>query len=266
MRTIRLATYNVHKCVGVDRRHKPGRIAEVLQEIRPDVAGLQEVLSIDNGSREQHQAEYLAGCLGMHMALGEVRKLHGGAYGNVVLSRFPVRSVCTFDLTVPGREQRGCMRTDVTLPGGEVLHVFNVHLGTAFMERRLQARKLLERELIASRDLEGPRVVLGDFNEWTRGLASRMLAAEFTSADIRLHMRQRMTYPGLFPVMHLDHIYYDHDLIVERVTLHKSKKALIASDHLPLVADFVLRSEAEAGSNLKENAGYARKSSSGHAL
>jgi hypothetical protein len=80
-----------------------------------------------------------------------------------------------------------------------------------------------------------------------------MLAAEFASADIRLHLRQTRTYPGVFPVMHLDHIYYDDDLIVERVALHKSLKALIASDHLPLYADFVLRSQAQA--EAKESAG-----------
>jgi endonuclease/exonuclease/phosphatase family metal-dependent hydrolase len=128
------------------------------------------------------------------------------------------------------------------------------------MERRHQVKKLLEHELIRSRDLEGPRVVLGDFNEWVRGLASNLLAAEFNSADIRLHLRQTRTYPGVFPLMHLDHIYYDDDLIIERVALHKTLKALVASDHLPLYADFVLRSEAQtealesAGSKLDTNA------------
>jgi len=246
MHKYRIATYNVHKCVGLDRRCKPARIAEVLQEIKPDVVGLQEVLSIENGSKEQHQAEFLASELGMHLAMGDVRQLRGGLYGNAVLSRFPVRAFCRFDLSVPGREQRGCLRSDILLPGGEVLHLFNVHLGTDFMERRHQARKLVEHELIRSRDLEGPRIVLGDFNEWIPGLASQLLRAEFTSADIRLHLRPGRTYPGVFPVLHLDHIYYDDDLIVEHVALRRSLKALIASDHLPLYADFVLRSEAAA--------------------
>jgi endonuclease/exonuclease/phosphatase family metal-dependent hydrolase len=261
MQPIRIATYNVHKCVGLDRRLKPSRIAEVLREMKPDVIGLQEVLSIGEGPRDQNQAQFLADELDMHLAMGDVRQLRGGLYGNVVLSRFPVRSVCRFDLSIPGYEQRGCVRSDIPLPTGDVLHLFNVHLGTAFAERRHQARKLLEHELIRSRDLEGPRVVVGDFNEWVRGLVSHLLTAEFASADIRLHLRRTRTYPGVFPVMHLDHIYYDDDLIVERVALHKSLKALVASDHLPLYADFVLRSQAEAeakesaGSKLDTNAG-----------
>lgn len=253
MQRYRIATYNVHKCIGLDRRCKPARIAEVLQEIKADMVGLQEVLSIEGGGRDQHQAQFLADELGMHLAMGDVRQLRGGLYGNAVLSRYPVRAFCRFDLSIAGHEQRGCMRSDILLPGGEVLHLFNLHLGTAFMERRHQARKLLEHELIRGRDLEGPRVLLGDFNEWIPGLVSKLLKAEFTSADIRLHLRLNRTYPAVFPVMHLDHIYYDDDLIVENVTLHRSMKSLIASDHVPLYSDFVLRSEAAADSKLDRN-------------
>jgi endonuclease/exonuclease/phosphatase family metal-dependent hydrolase len=122
--------------------------------------------------------------------------------------------------------------------GGGVLHVFNVHLGTAFMERRHQARKLVGGEILADESLEGARVVLGDFNEWTHGLASRLLAAHLQSADIRHHLQRGRTYPGLLPLLHLDHVYYDPTLELKRLTLHRSRSALVASDHLPLVADF----------------------------
>jgi endonuclease/exonuclease/phosphatase family metal-dependent hydrolase len=238
MRRIRVATYNVHKCVGLDRRLMPGRIAEVIDEFRPDVIGLQEVLSIEGAAREHNQAQLLAEELGMHLAMGEVRRLRGGAYGNVVLSCFPLSGICTFDLSAPGRERRGCVRTDVQLPEGPALHVFNFHLGTAFAERRWQAKHIFENELIRSKDIAGPRVVLGDFNEWTRGHVSVMFAAELRGADIRLHLKQTRTYPGIFPVLHLDHIYYDDDLVLEHVALHRSRKALVASDHQPRFSDF----------------------------
>jgi endonuclease/exonuclease/phosphatase family metal-dependent hydrolase len=129
----------------------------------------------------------------------------------------------------------------VLLPAGDVLHLFNFHLGTGFLERRWQARRIAEIELIRSRDLRGPRIVVGDFNEWTRGLVSTMFAAELRGADIRVRLKQRRTYPGILPVLHLDHIYYDDDLVLEHVFLHRSRKALVASDHLPLVADFAVR-------------------------
>ena len=89
--------------------------------------------------------------------------------------------------------------------------------------------------------LSGPRVVLGDFNEWTHGLASRLLSEELCSADLSHHLRTRRTYPGPLPLVHLDHIYYDdRALKLERLTLHRSRLALVASDHLPLAADFRL--------------------------
>jgi endonuclease/exonuclease/phosphatase family metal-dependent hydrolase len=237
---LRIATYNIHKCKGLDGRVRPARIAEVLRAVDADIAALQEVVSIAEGEPDLDQAGFIAQQLGMHFALGENRRHFGGAYGNVVLSRFPMRSYCNYDISVPGRERRGCLRTDVDVPDFGVVHAFNVHLGTAFMERRAQGRRLLEEELLRSRDLAGPRVVLGDFNEWTHGLASKLLAAEFDCADIRLHLRTKATYPGVMPLVHLDHIYYDRALILETVGLHRTRLALVASDHLPIWADFHL--------------------------
>ena len=85
--------------------------------------------------------------------------------------------------------------------------------------------------------------MLGDFNEWTQGLASRLLAEHFKSADIRQHLRRARTYPGLLPLLHLDHICYDPKLELKSLALHGSRDALIASDHLPLVADFLIKAD-----------------------
>ncbi len=122
--------------------------------------------------------------------------------------------------------------------GSKMLHVYNVHLGTSFLERRGQARRLVSEEVLGDRKRKGPCVILGDFNEWTRGLATRLLAARFESVDIQLHLKRKRTYPGLLPVLHLDHIYYDPELTLEALSICRTKKALVASDHLPLLATF----------------------------
>jgi endonuclease/exonuclease/phosphatase family metal-dependent hydrolase len=244
---MRIVTYNVHKCRGMDRRERPGRIVEVLRETEADVVALQEVLSIEGSQRERNQARFLAEELGMHYHVGETRKLHGGAYGNVVLSRLPVRAAHNYDITWRGRERRGCLRTDVLIGDEKTVHVFNIHLGTAYVERRHQARKLVSDEILNDSELEGARVVLGDFNEWTRGLASRLLASHLESADVRHHLRRARTYPGVLPFLHLDHIYYDRTLELKKLTLHKTRTALVASDHLPLVADFQFRDKTVEG-------------------
>ena len=183
-----------------DGRLRPARIAEVIRQLDADIIALQEVLSMEGEEGGLDQARFFANELGLHCAMGENRRLRGGGYGNVVLSRFPVRSSRNYDVSVPGRERRGCLRTDLELTNGQIIHLFNVHLGTAFLERRHQARKLLEEELLRSRNVEGPRVVLGDFNEWTKGLVTQMLKAEFQSADLRLHLHAHAHLSGLSAV------------------------------------------------------------------
>jgi endonuclease/exonuclease/phosphatase family metal-dependent hydrolase len=132
------------------------------------------------------------------------------------------------------------LRADIVLPGSAVLHVFNVHLGTSFFERRLQARRLVAADLLTDLSLERPRLVLGDFNEWTSGLATRLLQSHMQSADIRTHLRRSRTYPGMLPLLHLDHIYFDPQLKLEKLTLCRTRKAIVASDHLPLAAEFTV--------------------------
>ena len=125
-------------------------------------------------------------------------------------------------------------RVDVDI-NGRTLHVYNVHLGTAILERRHQARRLAT--IVTNRQVNGPKIVLGDFNEWMRGLTTTMLSTRMKSVDLQQFMRRRRHYPGLFPILHLDHIYYDGNLDIVHVQIHRNRLSLVASDHLPLVAD-----------------------------
>lgn len=234
---LRVATYNVHRCRGMDGRVRPDRIVDVLKDVDPDVTALQEVVF---GDGDQDQARFIAGGVGFHWVVGENRKLKGSAYGNVVLSRYPLRVVKNHDITVTGYERRGALHTDVIVAPEDIIHVFNIHLGTAYLERRHQGRRLSERGngILHDVGLTGAMIVLGDFNEWTTGLATQLLGSHLKSVDILKHLKRRRTYPGMLPVMHLDHIYYDGPLELTKLILHRSRKALVASDHLPLVADF----------------------------
>ena len=234
---LRVVTYNVHKCRGMDRKTSPERIARILQTLDADVIGLQEILDVRDGLPELDQARHLAHALdGYSWCVGENRMLHGGAYGNMTLSRLPIESFQNYDLTHRRREPRGCLRTELRLDDATTLHAFNLHLGTGFMERRHQVRYLLshlEREALVE-----PRILLGDFNEWTRGLATKTLTKNFKTFEPKSMLQQRRTYPGSFPILHLDHFYFDATLHLQQMHLVKSSEARVASDHLPLVADF----------------------------
>jgi len=230
--TLRIATYNIHRCRGMDGRTNPGRIADVIRTIEPDVIALQEVIGASPTAGGH--AEEIGAAVGMGWVMAPARHLRGALFGNVVLSRFPIRQHTQYDLSWKTCEPRCCQRVDVAI-GDHTLHLYNVHLGTAFLERRHQAGRLSA--ILHDRRIGPPKIVLGDFNEWMRGLATTMLSERLQSIDLRSHLRRRRTYPGMFPVLHLDHIYYDGEVHVLKLDLPRTRLSLMASDHLPLVAE-----------------------------
>jgi endonuclease/exonuclease/phosphatase family metal-dependent hydrolase len=238
MSSFRITTYNIHKCQGLDRRVRPKRIAEVLKEIDADIVALQEVVGMDEAAREHNQVHAIAEELGLDFRIGENRRLRGGAYGNALLSRFAIVEDRNHDLTWRRYEPRGCLQVTVTPVEAQTdIHIFNVHLGTGFFERRYQAHRLFE-AIGGDSNLSSPKIVLGDFNEWTRGLTTRLMSFHLNSAEPEQRMGRARTYPGVFPILHLDHVYYNSSLKLERISVHRSRLALAASDHLPIVADF----------------------------
>lgn len=231
---LRIATYNIHRCRGMDRRTMPARVAEVIRELNADVVALQEVIGA--GPSGSGQAEEIGAAVGMGWVMHSVRTLRNHQFGNVVLSRLPIIHHGHYELTWRTCEERACQRADLDLGEGCRLHIYNVHLGTAVLERRYQAARLAA--FVHDHRIKGPKIILGDFNEWLKGLATKTLSSLFKSIDILEHLKRRRTYPGIFPVLHLDHIYYEGDVTVRKMELVRTRKALMASDHLPLVADF----------------------------
>ena len=155
----------------------------------------------------------------------------------MTLSRLGLNAWKNHDVTHKRREERGVLQTDINVGRNCIVHVFNVHLGTGFMERRAQAARLLSTQLLGQ-NLRGPRLVVGDFNEWTRGMTTKLLRGNFKSFKPEYGLRFPRTFPGMLPVLSLDYYYYDAPLELEAAKLSRNRKALLASDHLPLVADF----------------------------
>jgi endonuclease/exonuclease/phosphatase family metal-dependent hydrolase len=225
---VRVATYNIHRGRGLDGRVSLRRIADVLQQIDADVVGVQEIY--------EAQAEFLARELGMQLVTGITLHRPDGAYGNAILTRLGLRGVATFDLSVSTREARGGIRVDLGFQD-QTLHVFNVHLGLRGRERAEQVKWLVERHILWD-DRSGPRIMIGDLNEWFPGRVGRALRREFTS------LRLRRTHPALLPLWALDRIYWDHAVHGESLRVHQTRTARVASDHLPLVATLRIRSVA----------------------
>jgi endonuclease/exonuclease/phosphatase family metal-dependent hydrolase len=217
---VTVASYNIHKAEGLDGRVDIDRISEVLREIGADLIGIQEIF--------RPQAERLAELLRMNMGMGVTRLRDGMPYGNAILTRFGIHGSHVFDLTRPPREPRGGIRLD-SIVGDGLLHLFNVHFGLKIRERAEQVRALVS-EHVLHRELSGPRVVIGDLNEWFPGAVGRTLRSELHGPRIR------RTHPAPLPLFPLDRIYWDRGLHADGFRVHRSRLARVASDHLPVVA------------------------------
>lgn len=253
---VRLATYNVHKCVGgVDRRYDPQRVGDVLAPYRPDVVLVQEAAQLGAPFRER-QAELLAGLLDLpHVAFaGNVRLREGGHYGNAILSRFALSDVLNVDLTFPPKKRRSALfaRCRLRRPGAPGAHsrsllVCSLHLGLAGIERRLQVLRLLESAPLARRHGRTPVVVGGDFNDLWGTLGRRL----FVPAGFREPARLRPTFPAWAPLRALDGIYVAGDARLVAAHVPRSAVARRASDHLPLIVDLVIEAAAPRRSSAR---------------
>jgi endonuclease/exonuclease/phosphatase family metal-dependent hydrolase len=221
-----VASYNVHRCVGRDGRHDPGRVAKVIEELQADVIALQEVDYRYHIRRGVDQLRFLAEATGLESVWGPV--LYGprsGEYGNGLLTRHEVLAVRGIDLSVPRHQRRGALDVDLSVHGTRV-RVVAAHLGLGLNERQTQVRRLLQ----ALHDHDGaPLVLLGDFNEWRP--PSRPLR--------RLHRHFGRTpglrsFPSNFPLFALDRIWVQPRAALVAIEVHSSHWARRASDHLPV--------------------------------
>lgn len=225
MGAYRLASYNVHRAIGRDRRTDPQRILDVIREIDPDIIALQEVEAHDSGG---DMLAWLAQSTGMRAIAGTTLARHDGHYGNGLLTRCEVKASELVDLSFRGREPRGAIAADIVLNGSGALRVVATHLGLRPAERRAQVERLLE--LFSWRE-EDRGVLMGDLNEWFLwGRPLRHLHRCFDETPAVA------TFPSRMPMLALDRLWTHPGSILRDLTVHTSALARVASDHLPLVA------------------------------
>jgi endonuclease/exonuclease/phosphatase family metal-dependent hydrolase len=239
---LRIVTYNIHTCVGVDRRYDPARVAAVLQAIDADIACLQEVYCRRGGERQIDQAAYLARMTGCRVIAGTGVRDHRRRFRNAILTRLPVLSARSLDLTIAGHEPRSAIDVDLAFRE-RVLRVIATHFGLSAAERRLQTDRLiaaLAEPPAADRQRPDAVVLMGDLNEW-RGKSGGIGAL-----DRRLGPAVApRTFPSWLPVLPLDRIYTEGPADLRGVHAYRSPLARLASDHLPLVGELSLGAVAE---------------------
>lgn len=240
---MRLLSYNIHKGIGGrDRLYRIERIIEVIEGENPDLICLQEVDRHVARSRNHDQPRELSQAFRFdeHCYQLNVKLKHGG-YGNLLLSRWPIRERHQLSLRLKWRKSRGAQVATIETPEGP-LRLVNWHLGLAERERHWQVEHLLRHELYRRGD-GLPTLIAGDFNDWRNTLARAAFRAhglrQVTSPPSRFR-----SFPAYLPVAALDKAFACEAIDVRHVRLVHTKLAREASDHLPLVVDFHLNGKA----------------------
>ena len=222
----------------MDRRYRPQRIVETLTHYAPDVVLLQEVDDGARRSRRDRQVDLLGEALGLrHRAYQRNVALRQGHYGNALLSRYPLKDVHHLELTVPLKKRRRALVAHCSLRFEEhqrTLLIYNFHLGLAGYERRIQVRRFLASKTLRRTHEDTAIIAAGDFNDGRGALGRRLLEP----SGFKLASGSAKTFPAVRPWRPLDHVFYRGGLTLQRCFPGHIKVSQMASDHLPLVADF----------------------------
>jgi endonuclease/exonuclease/phosphatase family metal-dependent hydrolase len=236
-KTIRVMTYNIHVGVGMDKKLDLPRIAKVINQQHADLVGLQEVdRGVERTQRIDEIAE-LARLTKMDYAFAFNLKYQGGQYGVAILSRFPIRATDHhLYKNLREAERRGFIRAEVLI-GGRVVNFVTTHLDYQYQDGRVyEAEQLLS----GLKDVKGPLIVVGDFNDIPTGGAYKLMSEQFADAWIESHAAgEGLSYPADKPAKRIDYIF------TRRSDSIRSKRVWIpltlASDHVPVAADLELK-------------------------
>jgi endonuclease/exonuclease/phosphatase family metal-dependent hydrolase len=240
-RRLRLMTYNVHGCGGMDGRISPRRVARVIVAQAPDIVALQEVDLGRRRSRAEDQAELIGRMIGMHAVFCPTITRGEEHYGHAFFSRWPVdivkRALLPHDPRSWWKEPRSALWVCVKIAGRR-LHVLTTHLGLGRRERLMQMQALLGPEWLGK--LDGGELVLmcGDFNLMPGSRPYGLAVRRFRDVQAACGGHRPLnTFSSMRPFTRLDHIFISRDFSIERVLVPRSDLTRVASDHLPLIAD-----------------------------
>src|SRR5579863_1098221 len=235
----RMASYNVHGCMGTDRCHDVERIAQVIRDLGCDTVGLQEVDVCPGLLSDSVQLEFLAGATDMTAVLGPLQLGSHRQRGNALLTQREVVSVRHHELTAKGCEPRSVLEVGLRAGRG-VLRVMVTQLGSHAVERGFQVKRLLA--IVKSIPPDQPLVVLADINQWLPlGRAVRWL-------DHALGKQQRQrSYPVWAPLVAMDRVWTRAPAALLTVETHKSAYTRRASNHLPVKAAIIAGAPARRG-------------------
>lgn len=243
-RTLRIATFNIHKGVtSFNARLVLHEQRELIRRLHADIVFLQEV----RGEYAKHQKrfsrwpdesqhEFLADSIWQDFAYGKNAVYPAGHHGNAVLSKYPITKWENVDISAHSTEQRGMLHCEISIPGwDQPLHCICVHLGLFARWRRRQLFALRSR-IEAVVPSQAPLIIAGDFNDW-RAKAGQMLAESLHLREVFEQMggKPARSFPAVLPLFRLDRIYV-RGFHVHQAQVHGGTAFARVSDHAALSA------------------------------
>lgn len=239
--TLRIMTYNVHSCRGMDGKLSPERIARVIARHDPDIIALQELDSGRARSQGMDQAKMIAKLLDMEHHFHSVHTVKEEKFGNAVLSRFPLKLVRAGSLPRYSEhnyfEPRGVLWVEIQCFNTS-LYLMNTHLSFWKQEQKKQAAALCGIDWLGSKTCEGHTVLCGDLNALPQSPACRSVREKLEDVQLKATKHKPLkTWTGHFPLGRIDHIFVSPQIEVLKVEVPSSRLEKLASDHLPLIAE-----------------------------
>jgi len=239
--SLRVMSYNVHSCVGMDSRVAPERIARVIGRARPDIVALQELDVRKNRTGSVDQARLIAKLLNMQYHFYPTLQSEEEKYGDAIITHLPISAVrmavLPTPLSLPGSEPRGVLWLTLDLDGTPI-QVLNTHLGLYSAERLQQMRTLVSTSWLQHSACTGPTILCGDMNASIGAPAMRLLSEHMCEVQSLLaHQSRKNTFSGRLPQLCIDHIWVRDVEHIKAVTVSNTELTRLASDHLPLIAD-----------------------------
>ncbi len=232
---LRVLTYNIHVCRGLDQKLDVPRIAEAIRNLEPDVVFLQEVDFNTKRTEGVDQTNELARLTGLQGKFSPAIPLQGGHYGQAVLSRFPLKNSIIHKLDgEPGAEQRIAAEHEIDVEGQRVI-IATVHLVHDNDESRLkQAHQL--KTIFGGR--KHPVIIGGDFNAKPESPVMDLFRQGWTGVD----SVQGPSFPANKPRIRLDYVLINDS---DKLSIKEQKiiNEPVASDHLPVLSVIDLRAK-----------------------
>lgn len=229
---MKLASYNIRKAIGLDRRRDPARILDVVNQIGADVIVLQEADKRLGPRPTALPRQMIADHTDYTPVDVAASAVSIGWHGNAILVRkgLPVSDPQRIEL--PGLEPRGAVSAVIN---GR-LRVVGVHLGLMRRHRHRQMRSIR----LALANCPHPTAVLGDFNEWSphAGLEELQSRYQIVAPGKSFHASR--------PVAALDRVGLSPGISLKTGGVIETRLAKVASDHLPVWVEIELPAPAVA--------------------